>query len=169
MSYKQLARDVRPGARVLVADGALVLRVLSADSAAGTVTARCESTATLGERKNVNLPGVVVDLPTITPRDEEDIVGFGLRHGVDCLALSFVRSAADVAAARRLLRGRAGEQVKVLCKARGAAASLESPPVHAASFGADRGAAGNGQLRRNPGRVGWHHGGPRRPGHGDCG
>ena len=66
ISYKGLARDVAPGGTILIADGSLSLVVLSCDEAAGTVRARCTSTATIGERKNCNLPGVIVDLPTVT-------------------------------------------------------------------------------------------------------
>jgi pyruvate kinase len=58
----------------LCADGSISLEVLETDPKAGTVRARCLNTATLGERKNVNLPGVIVDLPTLTDKDIEDIV-----------------------------------------------------------------------------------------------
>ncbi len=50
----------------------------------------------LGEKKNMNLPGVIVDLPTITEKDRHDILGFGLRYGVDMIAASFVRKAEDI-------------------------------------------------------------------------
>ena len=45
-----------------------------------------------GERKNMNLPGAVIDLPTLTEKDEQDIIEFGLKHGIDMIAASFVRS-----------------------------------------------------------------------------
>jgi Pyruvate kinase, barrel domain len=48
------------------------------------------------ERKNVNLPGVVVDLPTLTPKDEEDLVKWGLPNDIDFIAASFVRKASDL-------------------------------------------------------------------------
>jgi hypothetical protein len=50
----------------------------------------------LGEKKNMNLPGVIVDLPTITEKDRHDIAGFGLRYNVDMIAASFVRKAEDI-------------------------------------------------------------------------
>ena len=50
----------------------------------------------LGERKNMNLPGVKVDLPTITEKDRDDIVNFGVRHAVDFIAASFVRKGSDI-------------------------------------------------------------------------
>lgn len=79
VSYKHLARDVRPGGSILMADGAVVLRVDATDEAAGTVSCTCMNKAKLGERKNCNLPGVEVDLPTLTEKDVHDLVDFGAR------------------------------------------------------------------------------------------
>ena len=50
----------------------------------------------LGEKKNMNLPGCIVDLPTLTEKDEDDLVEFGLKYNVDFIAASFVRKATDV-------------------------------------------------------------------------
>jgi pyruvate kinase len=76
-SYPALAKSVRTGQSILVADGSLVLTVLSTDIATGDVACRIENNASIGERKNMNLPGVVVDLPTFT---EKDIEGRDLRE-----------------------------------------------------------------------------------------
>ncbi|RVW29790.1 Pyruvate kinase, cytosolic isozyme [Vitis vinifera] len=65
MSYKKLPVDLKPGNTILCADGTITLTVLSCDLGAGTVRCRCENTATLGERKNVNLPGVGSDLVNV--------------------------------------------------------------------------------------------------------
>lgn len=46
----------------------------------------------LGERKNVNIPGIKLDLDTITEKDQNDIVNFGVKHEVDIIALSFTRT-----------------------------------------------------------------------------
>ena len=51
------------------------------------------NSATIGERKNMNLPGVKVDLPTVTEKDKNDIVNFALNYPVELIALSFTRSA----------------------------------------------------------------------------
>ncbi|CAA6655706.1 unnamed protein product [Spirodela intermedia] len=91
MSYKKLPVDLKPGNTILCADGTITLSVLSCDPASGTVRCRCENTAVLGERKNVNLPGVVVDLPTLTDKDKEDILEWGVPNKIDMIALSFVR------------------------------------------------------------------------------
>jgi len=71
--------------------------------------------ATIGERKNMNLPGCKVDLPTVTPKDEDDIVNFGLKYGVDLIALSFARSAKDIETVRDLL-GPRGAHIGIICK-----------------------------------------------------
>merc|ERR1712238_2324 len=52
------------------------------------VTTRVENNASIGERKNMNLPGVKVNLPTVTDQDVDDIVNFGIRHGVDFIVSS---------------------------------------------------------------------------------
>lgn len=68
-SYASLASSVNPGQQILVADGSLVLTVLSCDVASREVTCRIENNVSIGERKNMNLPGVKVDLPTFTEKD----------------------------------------------------------------------------------------------------
>ena len=54
------------------------------------------------ERKNVNLPGVVVDLPTLTKKDEEDLTKWGLINDIDFIAASFVRKGSDVTNIRKV-------------------------------------------------------------------
>lgn len=55
----------------------------------------------------MNLPGVKIDLPTVTPKDEDDIVNFALKYGIDMIALSFTRSGKDIEYVRDLLGPRA--------------------------------------------------------------
>ena len=69
----------------------------------------------LGERKNMNLPGCKVNLPTVTDIDEKDIVDFGLKYGVDIIALSFTRRAEDIETVRDLL-GPRGYGIKIVAK-----------------------------------------------------
>ena len=115
MSYKKLPEDVAPGAEILIGDGSIVMTVLSCHPESGTVKCRCANTAMLGERKNVNLPGVVVDLPTITEKDREDILGWGVPNGIDFIAASFVRKGSDVSYIREVL-GEKGRQIKIISK-----------------------------------------------------
>lgn len=88
-SYKSLSRSVSIGSRILVADGALTLRVTECRET--SVIAEILNNAAFGDRKNMNLPGAVVDLPTLTDKDVDDLQNFGVKHGVDFIAASFVR------------------------------------------------------------------------------
>ena len=115
VSYPHLARDVKEGGSILMADGAVVLKVDSTDVGAGTVSCTCMNKAKLGERKNCNLPGVEVDLPTLTEKDVHDLVDFGVKHGVDFIAASFVRKGSDVIEVRRAL-GEDGKNIRVIAK-----------------------------------------------------
>lgn len=115
-SYPAMARSVKSGQTILVADGSLVLTVLSTDEASGEVTCRIENSGSIGERKNMNLPGVVVDLPTFTDKDVDDIVNFGIQHQVDFIAASFVRKASDVTNLRQLLAENGGSDIQIICK-----------------------------------------------------
>lgn len=103
MSYQKLAEDLRPQSVILCADGTITLTVLACDKELGLVRCRCENSAVLGERKNVNLPGVVVDLPTLTEKDKEDILEWGVPNKIDMIALSFVRKGSDLVEVRMLL------------------------------------------------------------------
>src|SRR5262249_755202 len=97
------ARDVRPGDRILLADGAIELRALSTDGA--TVRSEVVNGGLLSDHKGINLPGVPVSIPSLTEKDLSD-VAFGLEQGVDLVALSFVRTAADVQQLRQRLGDR---------------------------------------------------------------
>eukprot|EP00523_Entomoneis_sp_CCMP467_P004143 CAMPEP_0168756726 /NCGR_PEP_ID=MMETSP0724-20121128/20772_1 /TAXON_ID=265536 /ORGANISM="Amphiprora sp., Strain CCMP467" /LENGTH=518 /DNA_ID=CAMNT_0008805459 /DNA_START=44 /DNA_END=1600 /DNA_ORIENTATION=- len=114
-SYPALAKSVTPGQQVLVADGSLVLTVLTTDESNGEVTCRIENNASIGERKNMNLPGVIVDLPTLTEKDISDITEWGVPNDIDFIAASFVRKASDVLKIREIL-GEKGKGVKIICK-----------------------------------------------------
>ena len=114
-SYSTLAKSVTPGQQILVADGSLVLTVLSCDIPAGEVTCRIENNASIGERKNMNLPGVIVDLPTLTEKDINDIKNWGIPNDIDFIAASFVRKAEDVIKIREIL-GEEGKGIKIISK-----------------------------------------------------
>jgi len=112
-SYQSLATSVKQGQSILVADGSLVLTVLSCDPAAGEVDCRIENNAVIGERKNMNLPGLVVDLPTLTEKDIGDIQNFACKYDLDFIAASFVRKASDVQFIRSKL---GGKDIKIISK-----------------------------------------------------
>lgn len=103
MSHPKLAEHVAPGTKILCSDGTVTLKVLECDDARGMVRCRCENTTMLGEKKNVNLPGIVVDLPTITAKNTDDIMNWGVPNKIDFIATSFVRKGEDVKKIRALL------------------------------------------------------------------
>ena len=90
--YAAFARDVKPGDRVLLADGAVELRAVKTDG----VSVRCEviSGGDVSDRKGINLPGVQVSTPSLTKKDMADLRA-GLEAGIDIVALSFVRKRDD--------------------------------------------------------------------------
>mmetsp|Transcript_10364 Transcript_10364/g.12122 ORF Transcript_10364/g.12122 Transcript_10364/m.12122 type:complete len:513 (+) Transcript_10364:90-1628(+) len=115
LSYAKLAEDVKVGNQILIADGSIVLTVLACDVAKGTVRCKCMNTNTLGEKKNCNLPGVVVDLPTITEKDADDIKNWAVKNQVDFIAASFVRKGTDLPTIRGVC-GEAGKNIKIISK-----------------------------------------------------
>ncbi|MFP4056944.1 MAG: pyruvate kinase [Candidatus Brocadiia bacterium] len=102
-SYSDLPSDVSPDDRVLLDDGLLELRVEAVEG--DEVHCRVVTGGPLGEHKGINLPGVKVSAPALTPKDRRDL-DFGLGLGVDAVALSFVRRAEDIEAVRRIVRER---------------------------------------------------------------
>ena len=92
-TFPSLARELVPGARVLLSDGRIELRV----RAIRDRDVECEvvNGGVLGEHQGINLPGIALSIPALTEKDKKDLE-FGLRHGADAVALSFVRSASDV-------------------------------------------------------------------------
>ena len=99
INYPHLARQVAPGQLIYIDDGNVELEVTAVDVGTSRLTAVSRTTAPLGERKGVNLPGLAVDLPHVTAKDEVDIAT-AKALGADFLFASFVQSAAMVHAIR---------------------------------------------------------------------
>jgi pyruvate kinase len=97
-TFQTLAREVEPGSRILLSDGLIELRVIAVQG--DDVECEVINGGLLGEHKGINLPGTVVTVPSLTEKDEKDLE-FGLKHGVDMIAVSFVRSADDVRYVKR--------------------------------------------------------------------
>jgi pyruvate kinase len=98
--YPALASDVIPGNRILLNDGLLELRVKSVKDT--EILCEVVHGGVLKNHKGINLPGVNVSAPSLTEKDKKDAL-FALELGVDFLALSFVRRAADVEQLRKLI------------------------------------------------------------------
>ncbi len=100
VNYEDLVNDLRVGDRVTVDNGLINLEVL--EMHARKLTCKVIDGGTIGSRRHVNLPGIRVNLPSITEKDKRDIQ-FGIEQEVDFIALSFVRSPSDVLEARAMI------------------------------------------------------------------
>jgi pyruvate kinase len=112
-TFEALARGVKPGDTLLLADGLIELRVDSTDGR--TIQTTVVEGGELGEHKGINAPGVVLPASAITRKDVEDL-RTGVALGVDMVAISFVQSAADVHEARRLLSEANGGDTPIVAK-----------------------------------------------------
>ena len=101
VNYERIAAKVKVGDQVLLDDGLVTLDVTATDGST-TVTTKIANTNEIGERKGVNLPGVALDLPALSAKDEKD-VAFGIENGIDVVAASFVRDGAGVDAIRQFI------------------------------------------------------------------
>jgi pyruvate kinase len=111
-TFRPLPREVKSGDRILLSDGLIELRV---EKVRGPeVICRVVNGGVLGEHKGINLPGVKLRVPALTPKDREDL-RFALAHNVDFIAASFVRRPEDVLLAKSLIR-RAKKDTPVIAK-----------------------------------------------------
>ena len=99
-TFPDLARELTAGARILLSDGLIELRVRGIRGK--DVLCDVINGGLLGEHKGINLPGVALSIPALTAKDRSDLE-FGLRHGIDAVALSFVRRAADVTMVKQII------------------------------------------------------------------
>jgi pyruvate kinase len=110
--FPDLARDVEPGARVLLSDGRIELTVIAIHGP--DIECEIVNGGMLAEHQGINLPGAALSIPALTEKDKLDLK-FGLQHGVDVVALSFVRSADDIRLAHDLMR-EYGRAVPIVAK-----------------------------------------------------
>ena len=111
-TFQGLAREVGSGARILLTDGLIELRVIR--TRGEDVECEVINGGQLGQHQGINLPGVALSIPALTDKDRADLE-FGIKHGVDMLAISFVRSAADVREVKQIIAGH-GSDLPVIAK-----------------------------------------------------
>lgn len=114
ITYKDLPSDAKPGDRILIDDGKLELSVRSADRTSQSVTCAVVIGGILKNRKGINLPGISLKMSPLSGDNRDDLL-FAAQMGVDYIAASFMRNAADVVAIRALLEG-AGARIPILAK-----------------------------------------------------
>ena len=111
-TYKGLPGDCNPGDRILIDDGKVGLEVISVEGS--RVKTRVTEGGRVSDNKGINLPGVAVSVPALSEKDKEDL-RWALHQGVDLVALSFVRSAADFADVEKIMNEE-GIRVPVIAK-----------------------------------------------------
>ncbi|MFE4704637.1 pyruvate kinase [Peribacillus simplex] len=115
ITYEGLLHDVHPGSKILLDDGLIGLEVLKIDQVRKEIHTTILNSGTLKNKKGVNVPGVSVNLPGITEKDEQDIL-FGIEQGIDFIAASFVRRASDVLEVSELLQQNGAEHIQIIPK-----------------------------------------------------
>ncbi len=113
VSYKELYKDLKPGAKVLIDDGAIELVV---DEIVGKdIVCTVVHGNGLGSRKTMNLPGTAVRLPALKDKDIADLKT-ACEHDYDYVAMSFTRNADDIAQVRKVLDENGGKDIKIITK-----------------------------------------------------
>ncbi len=110
LPHPEIFEAITVGARLLIDDGKLVLRVTEHEPE--TITTRVEVGGAISNNKGLNVPDVVVPMAALTEKDRHDL-SFALDQKVDWIALSFVQRPEDLAEARRLIQGRAALLAKI--------------------------------------------------------
>lgn len=110
ITYEQLPEDVKPGQTILIQDGTVLLKVK--ETGPGWVLTTVQNNCRLGEKKNVNVPGVKIKLPVVDEREINDIVNWAVPKGADYIALSFVQCAQDILDCRK----HCGDKMKIIAK-----------------------------------------------------
>ncbi|AET68721.1 pyruvate kinase [Desulfosporosinus orientis DSM 765] len=112
ITYTDLWRKVKPGSHILIDDGQLDLEVTSVEKE--TIRTVIRNGGVLKSQKGVNTPNALIDLPAVTERDIEDIK-FGISQGIDYIAASFTRKAANILDVRRVVE-EMGADVHIIAK-----------------------------------------------------
>ena len=113
ITYEQLPRDMHVGDTILVDDGLISMTVQE-------ITDTCihcvvNNEGVISDNKSVNAPGIPLSMPFVSRKDYEDIL-FGIQNGVDFVAASFVRDAADILQIRRIFSGQGCSTIDIIAK-----------------------------------------------------
>lgn len=113
VSYKGMVDDVKLGDTILIDDGLVALKIVEIKG--NDIITVVENSGKVSSKKGVNLPGVVINLPAVTDKDISDIK-FGIEQGIDFIAASFVRKAADVIEIRKILEENNASDIQIISK-----------------------------------------------------
>jgi len=113
VTYNKLHEDVEIGDTILINDGLVALEVQSIEG--NKVQTLVKNTGVIGNNKGVNVPGVAINLPSLTDKDIADLK-FGIDNEIDIVAASFIRKASDVLDIRKVLNKNGGENIQIFSK-----------------------------------------------------
>ena len=117
ITYKNLAKDISVGAKILADDGLIEMKVTEIDSTDKGDDIKCLVVhgGWLSNNKSCNFPGAKLSMPYVSERDRSDII-FGIKTGFDFIAASFVNSDADILEIRKILEENGGKDIKIIAK-----------------------------------------------------
>lgn len=113
ITYKELYKDVEPGTTILIDDGKIELEVEKIEGK--DIVCKVMNGGDLGNKKSINVPGRHINLPALKDKDIKDLID-GCKYDFDFIAASFIRSADDVKAIRKVLLDNGGEKIKIISK-----------------------------------------------------
>lgn len=131
VNYRDMLKDLKPGDRVTLDNGIINLDVVEKTDFG--LKCKVVDGGVVKSRRHINLPGIRVNLPSITAKDVQDIM-FGLKNDVDFIALSFVRTAADVEECKRMVE-RYNGHAQVIAKIEDSQAVQNYKEIISASHG----------------------------------
>lgn len=115
ISYAGLYDDISVGGRILIEDGNLTLKVIEKDAATKELVCEAQNDRKLKNKRNCNVPGVILNMPYISPKDKADME-FACDQGLDFIAASFVRRADDIRQIREILAAKKNTHIKIISK-----------------------------------------------------
>lgn len=115
ISYPGLYDDISIGGRILIEDGNLTLKVIEKDEANKELVLEAQNDRKLKNKRNCNVPGVILNMPYISPKDKADME-FACDQGLDFIAASFVRRADDIRQIREILAAKKNSHIKIISK-----------------------------------------------------
>lgn len=115
ISYPGLYDDISIGGRILIEDGNLTLKVIEKDETNKELVLEAQNDRKLKNKRNCNVPGVILNMPYISPKDKADME-FACDQGLDFIAASFVRRADDIRQIREILAAKKNSHIKIISK-----------------------------------------------------
>lgn len=114
INYLDFPKDVNPNESILINDGKMILKVLKSNKT-DLVVAKVIQGGLLESKKGVNLPNTKISLPALTKKDKEDAL-FAIKHQLDWIALSFVRSKKDISILQKLIKINSDYKIPIIAK-----------------------------------------------------